>query len=225
MKGFRFFLLSAVLLLFSWTALAMSSSTVANAQDPAGMKRNERLSQQAQVILSRLMAANQINAGSVQSITVIEDNEYNAATDGKTIYFTDTLWNAFNSDDQRAFVIGHELSHIKLGHIKQTTYRRAALGVLSKLVFKKGDPRLQQVEDIGLSLIDLKFSRKMEYAADDTGMQIMTNAKYNPKAAMEAFEILNKHETSGSPEFLRSHPLSGSRIRELSKKYSKGSTL
>jgi predicted Zn-dependent protease len=193
------------------------------ANDPLGdIKPDPTLTPQAERILTRLIQANNIPASKVKGIQVIESSTWNAATDGERIVFTTSLWNALQSDDQRAFVIGHELGHIQLGHVTKSGLRRAALGALDRFILdriaRNKSAQIQQAEQLALGLIDMKFSRRMEFGADEVGVQIMERARYNPQAALEAFEILKQQNTGGGPEFLRSHPMSESRIRALSQR-------
>lgn len=217
--SFTRFLLGTVLSLLMLVENAMAAEL-------SGMKVDPLLSERAVVMMNRLVSANRVDPsravpGGTFKVQVVQSEDYNAATDGQTVYFTNTLWNAFTRDDQRAFVLSHELSHLLLGHVTQTNLRRMGLGALSRFVlsrFVKEDPRLQKVETVGLALLDLKFSRAMEYRADEFGLALMTQAGYDPSGAVQAFEILSRYTDGGGPEFLRSHPLSGSRIRALAKK-------
>ncbi len=199
--------------------LAQAMAQTQEAQPP---QVNRALSERATVMVNRLMQGSQIKPATVRSVQVVESDVYNAATNGQDIVFTSALWNAFQNDDQRAFVLSHELAHIVLGHVSQTAVRRIGLGALSQFVFGRftqNRAALQAAETLGLHLVDTKFSRNMEYQADERGFQIMSQAGYNPQGAIQAFEILKQVSGRSGPEFLQSHPLSESRIRALAKKY------
>ncbi|MBY0404207.1 MAG: M48 family metallopeptidase [Cyanobacteria bacterium] len=208
---------------FSWVQLANVPNYAQGVSDAAKLPVDPALSVKAKELLAQIEAGNSIPSNRVQQIEVVNSKEWNAATDGKTIFFTDSLWNALQTNDQRAFVISHELSHILLGHVKKTQYRRIALSAFEQLLLSKvgggKNPNIQKLEDLSLNLIDLKFSRGQEFQADDLGFQIMTKGNFNAKGAIEAFEILQKGSSSHTPEFLQSHPVSASRIRVLSQKY------
>ncbi len=175
-----------------------------------------------QAILDDLKVANQIPTQIASQIRIVKSPQLNAATDGVSIVLTDTLWNTLKTDDQRAFVISHELSHIVLNHIQKTNLRRLGLGAVDRYVIGR---YIQQgslwdlVGDIGFGLIDRKFSRDVEYSADDVGLEMMVRAGYDPYGAIQAFEILQASERGSLPEFLRDHPMSESRIRTLVEKY------
>lgn len=182
---------------------------------------------QAEVILNRLLSANGIARDRVQGIKVIEAKELNAYTDGKTISFSSTLWNLLNSDNQRAFVISHELSHITLNHIQKTQARRVGLTILDYLLSRRlsdsqSGVRSQLVQlatAAGSTLVDSKFSRQAELQADERGIQLMSQAGYQPSAAIEVFNLFEQYSPTNMPEFLMSHPLNKSRMAALAKKY------
>lgn len=233
MRGATRPLLLSLCLLIGLTVLPISPISLpqqAQAQSQAEQKPAEQkpivadaaLSEQASHILNKLLAANSVDPKRIKTIQVIEEDVWNAYTDGQSIYFTKPLWQALQTEDQRAFVLSHELSHILLGHIPKTTARRVALGAFAQFVLGKytqNKQALQQLESLTLSAIDMKFSRSMELGADERGVQLMSGAGYNTQGAIQAFEILESQSQGGPPEFLRSHPLSKSRINALSKKY------
>ncbi len=183
------------------------------------------LSEQAAQLVATLVQKNSIPAQAVKETRVIDEEVWNAYTDGQNIFFTKPLWLALKTQDQRAFVLSHEISHILLGHIPKSMARRLALGVLGKVFrskYAQNNVNLQRLEGLTLNTIDMKFSRNMELGADEQGVQLMSRAGFNTKGAIEAFEILESQSQGGPPEFFRSHPLSKSRIDVLSKKYKLG---
>jgi predicted Zn-dependent protease len=72
---------------------------------------------------------------------------------------------------------------------------------------------------VGTELLGLKYDRKQEYQADDSGIQFLINAKYNKNAAIEVFKVLRASGSGQEVEFLVTHPLPNSRIKKLSEKY------
>jgi predicted Zn-dependent protease len=177
---------------------------------------------QANQILQTLLAQNQLPLQTVSQVTIVHDSALNASTNGQDILITDTLWNAIPNADERAFVIGHELSHIVLRHIQQTQLRRIGLSYVDRYLatrFFKPGTLWNTAENVGLSLIDKRFSRNVEYQADDLGIQLMKKAGYKPEAAISVFKVLQQQSGGRIPEFLQDHPLSQSRIQALVKKY------
>ncbi|MGE0200686.1 MAG: M48 family metallopeptidase [Candidatus Melainabacteria bacterium] len=182
---------------------------------------------QAAEILARVMARNNLSADMVNTIRILPAEELNAATDGNTIYFSSGLWDKLTTNDQKAFVIAHELSHIQKGHIAKTQFRRVGFSLANYLILNRwlnveerpNSQLYQLVSAAGLSLLDNRFSRSMEYEADDNGMKLLVAAGYQPQAALEVFNVFERYSPDGTPEFLRSHPLSRNRINTLVNKY------
>ncbi|WP_303674997.1 M48 family metalloprotease [Vampirovibrio chlorellavorus] len=175
-----------------------------------------------ETILKRLQSANQIPPEVWPTLQIERSDTLNASTDGKNLMITDTLLAKLRNDDERAFVLSHELAHILLSHISKTQLRRTGLSLLDYFLERKAGPNslLATASRLGINLVDLKSSRGYEYQADDLGVQLMSKAGYNPQAAIQVFDILEANNpTGGTPGFLLSHPISRSRIEALVKKY------
>jgi predicted Zn-dependent protease len=174
-------------------------------------------------VLSRLRAANQIPDGVVAGVKVVQSTALNAATDGKNLVITSALLDRLSSDDEQAFVISHELSHILLNHIGKTQMRRVGLSVLDSFLMQRygsQNPLLQMAGALGVDLADKRGSRTYEYQADDLGIQLMSKAGYDPRAALGVFRVLKAAaRNSRTPEFLQDHPITDDRIRVLVAKY------
>ncbi len=178
-------------------------------------------------ILKGIMSANDIPLTQVKDVRVIAGEELNAMTDGKTIYFTKGLFDTLQTEDQRAFVIGHELAHILEGHVASATKRRVGAVLLNEILLTRlwrpsgGVSKVAQtLAKNGIVLADKRFSRGDEYEADSTAIELLSNTQHDPKAALEVFEIFEAEMGSGgSPEFMRTHPMNKSRIDALLAKY------
>lgn len=175
-----------------------------------------------QSILARVKEANNIPAALGASVRIQPGNSLNASTDGQNLVVTQPLLDRLKTDDERAFVLSHELSHIVLQHIGKTQARRLGLSLFDSFLTQRvGQGTLLQLAgELGIGLVDKRSARSFEYQADDLGVKLMTQAGYNPRAALEVFNIL-KAATPGNnvPEFLQDHPITDSRIRALVEKY------
>lgn len=175
---------------------------------------------EAAAILARLLGANGLPETYPKRVTFTNENAFNAGTNGKNIVFTVKLWDALKTEDERAFVLSHELAHIARNHIPKSVARNVASKVLVNVIsVASRSTVLSNVGAIGVQLLGLRFDRGQEYEADDYGLQMMQKSGYNPHAALQVFEVLRENSGGSSPEFLRTHPLSESRIKALLKKY------
>lgn len=175
-----------------------------------------------QAILDKLESANKVPENISPDLQIERSDVLNASTNGQNLLITDSLLNKLTTDDERAFVISHELSHILLSHIGKTQIRRTGLSLLDHFLGNKfgENSLLTLASELGINLIDLKSSRGYEYQADDLGIKLMVNAGYDPQAALRVFDVLEAASAgNNTPGFLRSHPLTKDRIRALVQKY------
>lgn len=201
---------------------AQTSGSVAEKTQIQGQVQVAHALSGPQAILNRLKTANQVPADINPTLKVERSDTLNAATDGQNLMITDTLLNKLTTDDERAFVLSHELAHILLSHIGKTQIRRTGLSLLDLFVRNKAGSSsiLTMASELGINLIDLKSSRGYEYQADDLGVKLMVNAGYNPQAALKVFDILEANAPrNGTPGFLLSHPISRERVKALVQKY------
>lgn len=212
----------SLLLTFSlFCVIPASTSSVEAQQTISGSITKSSESQALQQMIRGILSANGLSQDLVQQAYVEPSDSLNAYTDGTRVVVTEPLWRKLTTADQRAFVVGHELAHDVLHHIEKTTARRVGVVVLDRVFgrFLPNQP-LRTASQLGLQLVDRKFSRNDEYQADELGIQLMRKAGYRPQAALQVFDTLKKASARGAtPEFLLTHPIPESRIQALSKKY------
>lgn len=143
---------------------------------------------------------------------VVASEEVNAfATPGGFVYVTTGLLQTAKTRAQLASVLAHEISHINKKHgIKSLKQAVAAQGIASTV----GVDSSALAQIAYQVTVDLPRSRDYEYEADSSGLEVLQQAGY----PAEAFaEFLAKLEGGGgTPEFLRTHPTSNSRIEAIS---------
>ncbi|WP_050762343.1 M48 family metallopeptidase [Desulfarculus baarsii] len=152
---------------------------------------------------------------------VVNSSQINAyAIPGGKVSITRGLITRMNSEDELAFVLGHEIGHVAARH-SAAQYTRgvlvtaAVLGVA--IAVSDSDYRELGVmaANVGGVLLLASYSRDQEREADALGMEYMARAGYNPKAAVDVlnlFQSLQKREPSAVETLLASHPLSAERI-------------
>lgn len=125
-----------------------------------------------------------------------------------------------------ATVIGHEVAHAAARHGGERVSRAMLMEVGGSFIeagLSGGDPRLQQaastVYGLGAQLaFALPHTRKQEAEADKIGLMYMARAGYNPEHAVDfwqRFADYNETRGSGTPWFLRTHPLDQKRIENI----------
>lgn len=165
--------------------------------------------------------ASQGKRGLAYQFKVIDESGINAlAFPGGFIYATRGLMDAM-PDDQLAFVLGHEVSHVEDRHSVQemeaNVYKEVGLGMLLSLLGgdNVGQGTLNTVQ-IASVVMSSQYSQEAEREADRHGMRLMALAGWDPRAAVAALETLQRHNGEEMPGFLNSlvssHPLTSERI-------------
>jgi len=185
---FRAVLLSMVLLL---------AAVLGRAQDPGeamekanGLDPDFAANMRVEMIGQRVaLAAGQSNI----RFAIFNDRELNAFAlpDGR-IYITSLMAHAV-TDDELAFVLGHEITHVKEGHAKHQMERAtggAILGAILVAVLGGSEGSIRMGADIAGGLTLGHYSRKDETKADVGGIQWMTRAGYDPRKAAAAMQRL-----------------------------------
>lgn len=142
---------------------------------------------------------------------VVDSEEINAfAIPGGYVYVTTGLLQTAENEAQLASVLAHEISHINKRHSVEALKR----ATLAQGIAETANIETSQLAQIGYQLaIDLPRSRDFEYAADEGGLRILQQSGYPTMAFINFLEKLES--ASVTPEFLRTHPTSANRIREL----------
>lgn len=129
------------------------------------------------------------------------------------------LLNEMQSDDELAFVLGHEVSHHIAGHIdKQQQQQMLGALVFGGLVAAGGnaygapasDQAIQQAMDLGAYVGGRAYSQSYELEADTIGAYVTVRAGYSPERGAAIFgrpSLANP----GGPPILATHPGSAQR--------------
>lgn len=131
------------------------------------------------------------------------------------------------SEGELAAVVAHEIAHVTQRHLmralesRQNHSLQTAATVLATLIAASASPQAGEAmiaTSAGLSLQQqINFTRSNEQEADRVGMQILHSAEYPPEKMSAFFKKLqhaSRHDGESLPEYLRTHPLSLSRIAD-----------
>ena len=151
---------------------------------------------------------------------VLEDKMKNAfSLPGGFVYISTGLLDILHSDDEIAFVLGHEIGHIVARHaIKRL---QAALGYNLLILASAAAPstgNLPQGVSLALASILSGYSQEDEFLADRLGIKYAAKAGFDPKAAMEVMQALEKahqKEPLRKISYFRTHPYISQRIRKI----------
>ncbi|MEH0155906.1 M48 family metalloprotease [Limibacter armeniacum] len=143
-----------------------------------------------------------------------KDDVLNAfCTPGGYIYVYTGLIKYLDSEDHLAGVIGHEIAHAEKRHSIDQLERSMGIQVLLDIVL--GQDR-GQIADVLAGVVSLKFSRNQEAEADEFSVKYLSPSVYQCNGAAGFFQkLLNEGQSSGTPEFLSTHPSPDSRVEDI----------
>lgn len=150
---------------------------------------------------------------------VLQDDEMNAfTTPGGNVYIYTGLLEKLESDDQIASVLAHEVGHCAARHTVKKFQAALGYDLVSTIVLGSiGEGTARQITELSsnavMSIIFSAYGRQDEYQADQLGIKYMYRACFNPRAAVETFNILEAGSKGPDvPLILRSHPFIHDRI-------------
>lgn len=109
-------------------------------------------------------------------IRLVDSVQINAATDGDKIAITSGMVRFLETDDEMAFLLGHEMAHAIQNHIAKQKANRAVGTVIGLLitVFTGVD-----ATGLGGELATLAVSKDLEHEADVVGLYLAARAGYD----------------------------------------------
>jgi len=151
---------------------------------------------------------------------IIEDKTVNAfSLPGGFVYIFRGPLDKLKTDDEIAFVLGHETGHIVARHaIKRLQAAMASNLLLIASTQVESSGNLPQGVYLALASLMSGYSQEDEFLADKLGITYARRAGFDPKAAIEVLELLEK-ENEKSPahqiSYFRTHPYPIPRIRAI----------
>jgi Zn-dependent protease with chaperone function len=158
-------------------------------------------------------------------VSLIGSKELNAfcMPGGKIAFYLGILQTLQLSDDEVAMIMGHEMAHALREHARERMGKQTATRGLIELgsaVFGLGG-LARSAADIGGQLLTLKYGRDDESEADLVGMELAARAGYNPRAGVSLWQKMAAANKGAPPQFLSTHPSSGTRIQDIEANLSK----
>ena len=159
---------------------------------------------------------------------LVFDNRINAfAMPGGIVAINSGLFNLTENESELASVVAHEISHVSQRHIARQFSRQQRLSIVSSLALLgsilatiyggEAGGAAAQATFGGLQDAQTAYTRSFEKEADRLGMLLLVNANLDPYGMPRFFERMNAQSQLGSsqvPEFLRTHPLTLSRVSD-----------
>ena len=150
------------------------------------------------------------------TIGILENDAVNAvALAGGRILVFRGLLDTVESENELAFVIGHEIGHFRNRDHLRALGRVLVVAALSSLVLGP-DSRMDDVFGRVSGMLELGFSRSQETAADRVGVELIGCLYGHAGGATDFFhKMMNDKDASRFGSYFSSHPDAESRIRDI----------
>jgi predicted Zn-dependent protease len=162
---------------------------------------------------------------------VVRDDRINAfAMPGGYIGVNSGLVLASDTESELAGVLAHEISHMTQRHIARSAYDNQRTSIVSMAAMlaalvlgAASDMSSDAMTGIvtasqGLAAQrQINFTRSNEHEADRVGIELLSNAGFDPYGMSSFFEKLGRRYGGASqhiPELLRTHPVTSERVAE-----------
>lgn len=179
--------------------------------------------------LGRRLAAESTASGRSLTFFAIREPSINAfALPGGYIGVHTGLIQSAESESELAGVLAHEIAHVSQEHLSRMiaqqdqnylpTLAALAVAVLAaRSDANIGSAALATSQALSLQS-QLNFTRENEREADRIGLDILTEADFDPRGMSSFFNRLqrtNRLYDNNAPDYLRTHPLSSQRVADI----------
>ena len=169
------------------------------------------LQQKLNTVLQDLLAVREEPSKIEYSIYILQDTAINAFTFGGRIYVTQAMLDKCSHSDALLYaIVGHEIGHSEMGHIKKTIQELE----LSQDIFGDNGATVFEIK----KLLTASFNQKNELEADYYGINLTNELGYDVCTAVSFWKEMASSENRYSQleDFFRTHPFSNLRAQCLS---------
>lgn len=185
-----------------------TSSTTVTKASPAQAERLQR------VMVPLLKAMDNPVPLDKVSVGIMDDPQINAANAGGGRFFVTTGLLERANDQRLRAVLAHELAHEDLNHVAKAQVLAAGLG-LGAVLIDQVFPGTGQIAPIAGELVQRKYSRTEEFAADRHGAELLERAGYSRNDMIEGLTWLMQVSGDSGGGFFATHPGTVERIAAL----------
>ena len=178
--------------------------------------------------IGQVLVANSDNPTQEFYFFVVLSDDINAfAGPGGYIGINSGLILNSDSESELASVMAHEIAHVTQRHIYRAYEAStrmslpAAAAMLAAIVIATQAPEVGigalSAIQAGSIQMQIDFTRDNEQEADRIGIKILERSGFDPRSMPTFFEKLqnaSRYYGEGAPEFLRTHPITASRISD-----------
>lgn len=191
------------------------------------INQDAEIQQYIQTIGERLVANSDLPGNPFHFFVVMENNINAFAGPGGYIGVNSGLILITEAESELASVMGHEIAHVTQRHLYRAYEAASRLSIptaaatLAAILLGTQSPALGQAAIVAIQAgnvqFQIDFTRENEAEADRVGMQTLAASQYDPRSMPTFFERLqqsSRYSGQNIPEFLRTHPVTASRISD-----------
>lgn len=185
------------------------------------IETNRQVNSYVNCVVNALLRAFKTD-GTQWEVVVFRSDEVNAfALPGGKIGVYTGLLPIANTQHQLAAVLGHEISHVLLGHggerMSQESLAQVGLAVADSVLGNTQQGKsAMAVLGLGAQVgLLLPYSRLHETEADRLGLEVMARAGFDPRESVTLWENMARASGGNQTEFLSTHPTHQTRINAL----------
>ena len=174
------------------------------------------------------LVSNSDDSGEDFTFFVVRDPMINAfAAPGGIVGVNSGVFINAQNESELAAVVAHEIAHVTQRHMARMYERQDQLSLpmvgalVASILVGIVNPRAGQAAITAVAgaqaQYGINFTRANEEEADSIGMQILARSDFDPAGMPGFFERLQRNSRyyqGNAPEFLRTHPLTTSRIAD-----------
>ncbi len=171
------------------------------------LSTDARVQQKLNTVLQNLLQARVGGSNITYAVHLLEDTTVNAYTFGGQIYITRAMLQKCAENDALLYaIIGHEVGHSEMGHIKQTLQD---LQISAKVFGEQNAQSFLQIKN----LLTASFNQRNELEADYYGINLTNDLGYDVCIAVAFWREMasNENRYSQVEDFFRTHPFSALR--------------
>ncbi|MEY3807245.1 MAG: hypothetical protein RI893_221 [Pseudomonadota bacterium] len=191
------------------------------------INQDAEIQQYIETIGQRLVANSDLPGNPFHFFVVLENNINAFAGPGGYIGVNSGLILVTEAESELASVMGHEIAHVTQRHLYRAYEASSRLSIptvaatLAAVLLGTQSPALGQAAVVAIQAgsvqFQINFTRENEAEADRVGMQTLAASQYDPRSMPTFFERLqqsSRYSGQNIPEFLRTHPVTASRISD-----------
>ena len=207
-------------------------NTVSESEESRLGKKYHQLLIKQQGIMDDLIIEKKVNKIGKRLVKELPDKRFNytfSITDapminafaipGGYIYLTRGIISYFNTTDELAAVIGHEITHVAAKHTAQRISQRnvSTLFNIGVLLATQSRAALELSNTLSGALL-AGYGRENELESDQYGLNLAYQANYDPEGALSFMQTLHRNSKTRADVFstlFASHPPTKDRIKKL----------